>query len=98
MVVHENATVGYYGIYPAVWAATDVQDCGHGGTVHLQITNMASGQVELDYADVGFSSFIDFEGAIVSYNTPYRLYVEYRSPTGEVLGSTTKDIVSSVLK
>jgi hypothetical protein len=98
VTVNENATVGYWGIYPAVWVATDVQDCGQGGSVHLQITNLNSGQVELDYPGLGPSSFIDFEGAQVSYSTPYRVYVEYRSSTGELLGSATQDIVSSVLK
>lgn len=98
VVVNENATVGYWGIYPAVWVATDVQDCGQGGSVHLVITNLTTGLVELDYPGLGPSSFIDFEGAMVSYNTPYRVAVEYRSSTGELLGSSSTDIVSSVLK
>lgn len=96
--MNENATVGYWGIYPAVWVATDVQDCGRGGSVHLQITNLTTGQVELDYPGLGPSSFIDFEGAMVSYSTPYRVAVEYRSATGELLWSATQDITSSPLK
>lgn len=96
--VHETATVGYYGIYAAVWAATDAQDCGLGGTVHLQITNLNTSGVELDIADVGMSSFLDFEGPIVSYGTPYRVYAELRAATGEILATSSNDIVSSPLK
>lgn len=96
--VHETATVGYLGIYPAVWAATDAQDCGRVGTVHLRITNLSSGRVELDYPSVGISSFIDFEGAIVSYNTPYRVYAELVSRDGQVLATSSTDITSSPLR
>ncbi len=96
--VHETATVGYFGIYPAVWAATDAQDCGRGGSVRLRITNMLTGQVERDYPGLGFSSFIDFEGAVVPYSTPYRVYAELVSPTGEVLSSSTSDVTTSPLR
>lgn len=96
--VHETATVGYWGIYPAIWAATDAQDCGLGGTVHLQITNLSTGKSELDYPSVGMSSFIDFEGSIVSYSTPYRIYAELRSRSGDVLSTSTTEVMSSVLK
>jgi hypothetical protein len=98
VTMNENATVGYWGIYPAVWVATDVQDCGQGGSVHLQITNLTSGNIEMDYPGLGTSSFIDFEGAMVSYSTPYRVYVEYRSPAGDLLGTSSRDIVSSPLQ
>ena len=96
--VHETATVGYYGIYPAIWAATDIQDCGQGGTVNLKITNMNTGQDELTYPGLSFSSFIDFEGPIVSYSTPYRVYAELRSRSGALLSSSTTDVVSSPLR
>ena len=96
--VHQTVTVGYWGIYPAVWAASDAQDCGLGGTVHLRITNLNTAKVELDYPVLGKSSFIDFEGSIVSYNTPYRVYAELRSRTGDVLASSSTDVMSSVLR
>ena len=96
--VHESATVGYWGIYPAIWAASDAQDCGRGGSVHLRITNMNSGRTELDYPGLGLSNMIDFEGAIVSYNTPYRVYAELRSSSGELLASSTTDVMSSVFR
>ena len=96
--VHETATVGYYLIYPAVWAATDAQDCGRGGTVHLQITNLTTGVIERDYPSVGLSSFIDFEGPVVAYNSPYRIYAELRSRLGEVLSTSTTDVMSSPLR
>ena len=96
--VHETATVGYWGIYPAVWAATDAQDCGRVGTVHLRITNLTTDRVELDYPSVGISSFIDFEGAIVSYSTPYRIYAELIARDGEILATSSTDVVSSPLK
>jgi hypothetical protein len=96
--VHETATVGYYLTYPAVWAATDAQDCGRGGSVHLRITNLSSGQTELDYPGLGTSSFIDFEGIAVSYSTPYRITAELVLPTGEVIASSSTDVTSSPLK
>ena len=96
--VHETATVGYYGIYPAIWLATDAQDCGRGGMVHLRVTNLQTGQVELEYPQLGLSSFIDFEGAAVPYSTPYRISAELVSPTGEVLSSSTSDVRSSALR
>jgi hypothetical protein len=96
--VHESATVGYYLTYAAVWAATDAQDCGIGGTVHLQITNLTTGNVEADYPAIGLSTMIDFEGAVVSYSTPYRVYAELKSYDGRVLATTTSDVVSSPLK
>ncbi len=96
--VHETATVGYWGIYPAIWAATDSQDCGMGGTVSLEITNLSNGKVELSYPSIGFSSFIDFEGSIVSYDTPYRLHAELHSSSGAMLDSSTTNVRSPVLK
>ena len=96
--VHETATVGYWGIYPAVWAATDAQDCGRAGTVHLRITNLSTDRVELDYPSLGTSSFIDFEGPIVSYSTPYRVYAELIARDGEILATSSTDVVSSPLR
>ena len=96
--VHETATVGYWGIYPAVWAATDAQDCGRVGTVHLRITNLSTDVVERDYPSIGLSSFIDFEGAIVSYSNPYRIYAELVARDGEILATSSTDVVSSPLR
>jgi hypothetical protein len=96
--VHETATVGYWGIYPAVWAATDAQDCGRAGTVHLRITNLSNNRIERDYPTLGMSSFIDFEGAVVSYSTPYRVYAELVARNGEILSTSSTDIVSSPLR
>jgi hypothetical protein len=96
--VHETATVGYWGIYPAVWAATDAQDCGRSGTVHLRITNLSNDRIERNYPTLGMSSFIDFEGATVSYNTPYRIYAELVSRDGQILSTSSTDIVSSPLR
>ncbi len=96
--VHETATSGYWGIYAAIWLATDAQDCGLGGTVSLRVHNMNTDRDELNYANVGMSSFIDFEGPIVSYDTPYQVYVELRSRSGELLDSKQVDIRSAVLK
>lgn len=97
-VIHETVTVGYWGIYPAVWAATNAQDCGQGGFVHLVITNMNTGKVELEYAALPVTSFIDFEGPVVSYNTPYHVYAELRSSSGEVRSTSSSDIVSAPLR
>ena len=74
MFVNESATVGYYGIYPAIWAASNAENCGVPNTkVHLRITNLASGQVEFDTLAHALSSMYDLEGAIVSYSTPYEI-------------------------
>ena len=96
--VNQTVTVGYYLSWAAIWAATDAQDCGQGGTIHLQITNLTSGAIERDYLNLGRSTLIDFEGPVVAYSTPYRVYAELRSYSGEVLASSTKDVVSSPLK
>lgn len=98
MFVRQTVTVGYWGIYPAVWAASDAQACGTAGTVHLRITNMNTGKVELDYPSLAPSSFIDFEGPIVSYSAPYRVEAELRSRLGEVLATSSTDVVSSPLR
>lgn len=94
-VIHQTVTVGYWLSYPAVWAATDAQDCGQGGFVHLVITNMNTGKVELDYGVLPTTSLVDFEGPIVSYNTPYHVYAELRSSSGEVRATSSSDIVSA---
>ena len=96
--VHQTVTVGYWGIYPAVWAASDAQDCGLVGSVHLRITNLTTGKVELDYPSLARSSFIDFEGPIVSYGTPYRVDAELRSRLGDVLATSSTDVISSPLR
>jgi hypothetical protein len=96
--VHETATVGYYLTWPAVWAATDAQDCGRGGTVRLRITNLQSGQTERDYPGLGLSSFIDFEGSVVPYSTAYRITADLVTSTGEVLATSSSDVTTSPLK
>ncbi len=96
--VHETATVGYYLTWPAVWAATDAQDCGRGGSVRLRITNLQSGRTEVDYPGLGLSSFIDFEGSVVPYSTPYRVLAELVTSTGEVLASSSADVMTSPLR
>jgi hypothetical protein len=96
--LHETATSGYWGVYAAIWLATDSQDCGQGGTVSMRVTNLNTGVDEISYPNIGMSSFIDFEGPIVSYDTPYRVYAELRSSTGELLDSKTVDIRSAVFR
>jgi hypothetical protein len=96
--IRQTVTVGYYSIYPAVWAATDAQDCGSGGTVHLRITNLKSGLVELEYAVLPTTTFVDFEGPIVSYNTPYRVLSELRSSSGALIASSTTDTMTPLLQ
>jgi hypothetical protein len=87
--IRQTVTVGYWATFPAVWAATDAQACGLGATVHLQITNLKSGLVELDYPALPTTTFVDFEGSMVSYNTPYRVLVELRSSSRVLASSTT---------
>ena len=94
-VIHQTVTVGYWLSYPAVWAATAAQDCGQGGFVHLVITNMNTGKVEREYAVLPLTTTIDFEGPVVSYNTPYHVYAELRSSSGEVRATSSSDIVSA---
>jgi hypothetical protein len=97
--IHETATVGYWGIYPAIWSATDARDCGlSGSTVRLRISRVSTGAVSLDYAWLSMSSVVDFEGPIVAYNTPYHIQAELVSSKGVVLASTSADVVSTPLR
>ena len=96
--MNQSVTTGYWGIYPAVWAASDAQDCGLSGHVHLRITNLNTGRVEYEYLNLPKSVMIDFEGSIVSYDTPYRVYNELLDPSGNVLASSTTDVRSSVFR
>lgn len=95
----ESATVGYFGIYPAIWAATNAQSCGLAGTrVRLRITNLRSGQVQVDTSNLALSSMYDFEGPIVSYDTPYEIDADLLSATSEVLATTTTSVTSTPLR
>jgi hypothetical protein len=77
----------------------DARDCGLGGSsVHLRITNSATGAVSLDIPFLGVSSLVDFEGPIVSYNTPYHIEAELRSSSGTLLASTASDVMSTPLR
>jgi hypothetical protein len=96
--IHETATVGYWGLYAALWAAQDAQDCGQGGTVHLVITNLNTGLVELDYPNLSLSNMIDFEGPQVKYSTPYRVRAELWSRSGTLIDASETDVVTSPMK
>jgi hypothetical protein len=97
--INETATVGYFGIYPAIWAATDARDCGLGDShVHLRITNLNTGAVALDYTYLALSTMVDFEGGIVAYSTPYQIDADLVSSTGEVLRSSTTYVTSTPLR
>lgn len=96
--IHETATVGYWVSYAALWAAQDAQDCGQGGTVHLKITNLNTGLVELDYPNLGLSTMIDFEGPQVKYSTPYRVRAELWSRSGTLIDASETDVVTSPMK
>jgi hypothetical protein len=99
VMVNETATVGYWGIYAAVWAATDARDCGIPGlSVHLRITDLTTGAVSIDYPNLPLSSMIDFEGGIVAYANPYRVEADLHNSVGEVLASSTTDVVSAPLR
>ena len=95
VLVNTTVTTGYWGIYPAIWNAADAQDCGRTASIHMQITNMTTGRVELDYPNLPRSVMIDFEGAIVSYNTPYHVHVDLVASNGDVIATSDKDVVST---
>jgi hypothetical protein len=95
--VTQKVTTGYWTTYAAVWATPTVQDCGLGGTVHLTITNLTTGLVELDIPGL-WTSMVDFEGQQVSYNTPYRVTHELVDRSGNVVTSSSTDVTTPPLK
>ena len=98
-LTNQNLSVGYWGIYAAVWVSTTARDCGYGMTsVHLRITNLRSGLVEYDRYGLPLVSLVDFEGAVVKYDTPYQVEVEVRGAGNEVLDSSSRLITTSPLR
>ena len=97
--ITETVTTGYWGIYPAVWNATNAQNCLIPNTrTHLRITNLNSGRVEYDTASPAMSWLLDYEGPIVSYNTPYRVDAELLDSSNSVLASSTQFATSAPLR
>ena len=97
--VNETATVGYFGIYPAIWAATNAEPCGAPNAhIHVRITNLNSGRAEFDTITYGMSSLFDFEGAVVSYATPYEVDADLVSSSGAVLASSVSFVTSAPLR
>lgn len=92
--VSELTRVGYWTTWAAIWASHSATDCGLGGTVEVRITNMTTGQVELDLPTSPLSTTYDYEGAQVAYNTPYHIESLLLSSTGELLDSASEDIVT----
>jgi hypothetical protein len=98
-ITNSNESVGYWGTYAAVWVSTTAKDCGYGRqTVHLKITNLSTGRVEYDNPYVGMVSTIDFEGPIVSYDTPYQVDIEVRGAGNEILDSRSDLMVTPPAK
>ena len=94
MAIVEAPTVSYWLTYAAIWAHHSANDCGLGGYVNLRITNLTTGIVELNY-NLGMTATLDYEGAAVSYGTPYHIQADLHSATGELLASSGVDVITS---
>jgi hypothetical protein len=95
--VSQKVTTGYWTTYAAVWSTPTVQDCGLGGTVHLTITNLSTGLVEMDLPGL-WTSMVDFEGPQVSYSTWYRVKHDLVDRSGNVVTSSSTDVTTPPLK
>jgi hypothetical protein len=89
----EAPTVGFIGLYPAIWEHHTGQDCGLGATVSVRITNMSSGSA-VYYPVTGVTQTIDYEGAGVPYSTPFHIQVEMHSATGDLMATDASDVVT----
>jgi hypothetical protein len=97
--ISETVTTGYYGIYPAIWNATNAQNCLIPGThTHLRITNLDTGAVTYDTDSPYMSWMLDYEGVAVPYDTPFEVDAQLVSSSGDVLASTTQYTRSTPLK
>lgn len=97
--IAETPTVGYWGIYPAIWANHNALDCGVVAmSVRLRITNLTTGRVELDYSGFGMSATLDYEGPAVAYSTPYQIDAELRDSSGAVSKSSTAYVTTGPLR
>jgi hypothetical protein len=98
-ITNENLSTGYWGIYAAIWISTTAKDCGYGRTsTHMRITNLNSGLVEYDLSGLSLVSFIDFEGSITKYDTPYRIDIDVVGAANEVLDSSSQTIITPPLR
>jgi hypothetical protein len=90
-IVNENLSVGYWINWAAIWTAYTVQDCGYGReSVEIRVTNLTTGQLEFSFDKFAMTGLFDYEGAPVSYDTPYQIDVVVHGAQGEVLDSTTR--------
>ena len=97
--ITETVTVGYWGIYPAIWNATNAQNCLIPGTsTHLRITNLATNSVVYDTTSPIMSWMLDYEGAVVAYSTDYQVEAELLDSSGAVLDRSVQVVTSSPLR
>ena len=94
-----SITVGYWGIYPAIWDGYNAQNCLIPGmTVHQRIINRASGQTVYDVNVPYMSQVIDYEGATVAYSTDYEFDVDLVDSSGNIVASDSQVVTSSPLR
>ena len=67
-------------------------------SVHLRITNLRSGLVEYNGYGLPLVSLVDFEGAVVKYDTPHQVDVDVRGAGNEVLDSSSRLITTPPLR
>jgi hypothetical protein len=97
--ITEDVTTGYWGIYPAIWNATNAQNCLIPGTsTHLRITDLSTGVVKVDQTTSTMSWMLDFEGGIVSYSTDYQVEAELVDSSGVVLARSSQVVTSAPLR
>jgi hypothetical protein len=95
-ITKNNLTSGYWGPYAAIWESYTATNCGYGRQrVELRVTNLSSGQVVYDAPYWGLDGLLDYEGAVVAYNTPYQFDVEVHGVSGELLDSQSQTIWSA---
>jgi len=98
-ITNENLSVGYWGVYAAVWISTTAKDCGYGRTsVHMRITNLDTGLVEYEAYGLPLNTLIDFEGPVVKYDTNYEVDVDVRGAMNELLDSTSQVMLTPPLR
>ncbi len=97
--ITETVTTGYFGIYPAIWNATNAQNCFIPNTsTHLRITNLATGLVVYETSSPAMSWMLDFEGPIVAYSNRYEVDAELLDASGSILARSTQIVTSAPLR
>lgn len=98
-ITGENNSVGYWGVYAAVWIQYQVKDCGYGGQrVRVWVRDMVHDTVDFDVTTTTLSGLFDFEGTSTKYDTDYEVHVDVYGIFDELLDSSTSQMHTPVMK